>query len=180
MIRIKRTAWAVGLAGIFGLLFALATAAQAEQKAVKIGLVDVDQALNATEEGKAAREEFSRKARAAQAEIEPMLTRFQSLQEELKSKKYVLSDEALSQKQFEILELRNKLQAKRSEIEGQLKIEQGKMIKPLTEKLRKIVEDIGKEQGFTLIIQRNSPMVMYSREALDITDLVVARFNKQG
>ena len=86
----------------------------------------------------------------------------------------------LTEKQFELLELRNKLESKQAEIEGQLKIEQGKMIKPLTEKLQQIIEEIGKEQGFTLIIQRNTPMVMYAREALDITDLVVERFNKQG
>jgi len=177
MMGIRRAAWVVALVG---LAFALGTAAQAEQKALKIGLVDVDQALNATEEGKAAREEFSRKARAAQAEIEPMIKRYQNLTEEIKSKKYVLSDDALSEKNFEALELRNKLESKQAEIKGQLKIEQGKMMKPLAQKLHKIIEDIGKEQGFTLIIQRNSPMVMYAREALDITDMVVERFNKRG
>jgi Skp family chaperone for outer membrane proteins len=31
-----------------------------------------------------------------------------------------------------------------------------------------------------LILQRNHPYVMYSREALDITDQVVARFNRKG
>jgi Skp family chaperone for outer membrane proteins len=54
------------------------------------------------------------------------------------------------------------------------------MLAPLQSKLQGIIESIGKEQGFTLILSRNNPYVMYSREALDITDMVVARFNKKG
>ena len=148
--------------------------------AVKIGVVDVDQALNATEEGKAAREEFSRKQREAESEVQPLVDRFRDLQEELKGKKYVLSDEALFEKQVELAELKNKIDNKFSELEGQLKIEQGKMIAPLRAKLIGIIEDIGKDQGFTMIIGRDAPGVMYTREALDITDLVIERFNQQS
>ena len=148
--------------------------------AVKIGVVDVDQALNATEEGKAAREEFSRKQREAESEVQPLVDRFRDLQEELKGKKYVLSDDALFQKQVELAELKNKIDNKFSELEGQLKIDQGKMIAPLRAKLNGIIEDIGKDQGFTMIIGRDAPGVMYTREALDITDLVIERFNQQS
>jgi outer membrane protein len=155
------------------------TGAQDDQP-VKIGVVDIDQALNATEEGKAAREEFSRKQREAEAEVQPMVDRFRGLQEELKAKKYVLSDEALFDKQVELAELQNKIDNKIKEIEGQLKIEQGKMIAPLRAKLLGIVESIGKEQGFTIIIGRDMPGVMYTREALDITDMVIERFNQKS
>ena len=41
------------------------TAAQDEP--IKIGIVDIDQAISSTEEGKAAREEFARKQREAEA-----------------------------------------------------------------------------------------------------------------
>lgn len=173
MKRATKAALLVGLAS----LLVWSTGAD-DGPAVKIGVVDVDQALNATEEGKLAREEFSRKQREAETEVQPMVDRFRELQEELKGKKYVLSDDALFEKQVELAELKNKIDNKFSELEGQLKIEQGKMIAPLRAKLIGIIEDIGKEQGFTLIIGRNAPGVMYSREALDITDLVIERFNK--
>ena len=53
---------------LVALIIPLAWAASAQDEPIKIGVVDVDQALNATEEGKAAREEFSRKPREADAE----------------------------------------------------------------------------------------------------------------
>jgi len=152
----------------------------AQDDAIKIGVVDVDQALNSTDEGKAAREEFARKQREAEAQVQPMVDRFRDLQEEMKGKKYVLSDDALFQKQVELAELQNKIDNKFKELEGQLKIDQGRMIAPLRAKLLEIIESIGKEQGFTLIIGRDAPGVMYTREALDITDTVIQRFNKKG
>ena len=165
---------------LVGLVATLGWSIAAEDQPMKIGVVDVDQALNSTEEGKAAREEFSRKQREAESEVQPMVDRFRNLQEEIKGKKYVLSEEALFEKQVELAELQNKIDNKLKELEGQLKIDQGRMIAPLRSKLMEIIETIGKEQGFTLILQRDAPGVMYTREALDITDMVVSRFNKKG
>ncbi len=163
---------------VAGLAVLLLWSTGAQEQAIKIGVVDVDQALNATDEGKAAREEFSRKQREAEAQVQPMVDRFRDLQEEIKGKRYVLSDDALFQKQVELAELQNKIDTKFKELEGQLKIDQGRMIAPLRTKLLSIIESIGKEQGFTLIIGRDAPGVMYTREALDITELVIQRFNK--
>jgi len=112
-------------------------------------------------------------------QVQPLIDQAKGLDEELKSKRYVLSDEALFGKQADLLELRNKIDSKIKELEGQLKIDQGRLEAPLIAKLRDIVQEIGKEQGFTLILQRNNPYLMYSREALDITDMVVARFNQK-
>ena len=43
-----------------------------------------------------------------------------------------------------------------------------------------VVDEIGRKEGFSLILLRGGPGIMYSREALDITDLVVEAFNKKG
>jgi outer membrane protein len=156
-----------------GLAFVVCAASAASAEDVKIGIVDVEQALSSTDEGKAAREEITRKMREARAQRK-------ALGEELQGKKYVLSDDALFQKQVQLAELENKIKSKLEELDGQLKIEQGKVLAPLETKMRTIIETIGKDQGFSLILQRNNPYLIYSREALDITDMVVARFNQKG
>jgi outer membrane protein len=165
------------LAGALALLVAWTTAAQDE--GIKIGIVDLSQAINATEEGKAAREEMNRKQRDAQQQVQPLVDQHKTLEEEIKGKRYVLSDEALFAKQADLLELRNKIESKLKELEGQLKIDQGRLEAPLVSKLREIVQAVGKEQGFTVIMDRQTPGLVYSREALDITDQVTARFNKK-
>ncbi|MDX1648642.1 MAG: OmpH family outer membrane protein [Myxococcota bacterium] len=165
---------------LLGLAALLVSSTGAQDEPMKVGVVDVDAVLNATEAGRAAREELSRKQREAEAQVQPMMERYNNLKEEIKGKKYVLSEEALFEKQVELAELQNKIENKLKELEGQLKIDQGRMIAPLENKLRQIIEDLGKEQGFTLILRRGAPGIMYTREALDITDLVVERFNKSS
>jgi outer membrane protein len=151
----------------------------AQDEPIKVGIVDLSQAINATEEGKAAREEMNRKQRDAQQQVQPLVDQHKALEDEIKNKRYVLSDEALFAKQADLLELRNKIESKLKELEGQLKIDQGRLEAPLVAKLREIVQEIGKEQGFTIILDRATPGLVYNREALDITDEVTARFNKK-
>lgn len=162
-----------------GLALLVASAMGAQDEGTKVGIVDLSQAINSTEEGKAAREELNRKQRDAQQQVQPLVDQHKAIEEEIKSKRYVLSDEALFTKQADLLELRNKIESKLKELEGQLKIDQGRLEAPLVAKLREIVQEIGKEQGFTIIMDRQTPGLVYTREALDITDSVTARFNKK-
>jgi len=169
-------AFAIGL----GLAAALFAAAGAAAEDFKVGIVDLEQAIVATADGKAAIDELKRKSREAQAEVAPTMERRKALADELQGKKYVLSDDALFQKQVELAELENKIKSKFDELDGQLKIEREKVLSPLQLRMRTIIETIGKEQGFTMILERSNPFMIYSREALDITDQVVARFDKKG
>ncbi len=157
---------------------AVGTAAQDD--GVRIGVVDLDQALNSTEEGKAAREEMARKQREAEASVQPMMERFRDLQEELKAKKFVLSENALYQKQLDLVELKNQVDSQLKELDGKLKVDQERLVAPLRKKLIGIVEALGRDQGFTMIVERGTPGLLYSREALDITDMVIKRFNSKG
>ncbi len=152
----------------------------ASDDVVKIGVVDIDQAVSSTDEGKAAREEFARKQREAEAKIQPLLDRYKALEEELKAKKFVLSDEALFQKQLDLVEMRNQIQGRMKELEGQMQVDQKRLEGPLVAKLSEIIETVGKSQGFTMILRRGAPGVLYTREALDITDIVIEKYNKKS
>ena len=159
-------------------LLVVGTAAQ--DQPVKIGVVDIDQAISSTEEGKAAREEFARKQREAEAKIQPLVERYRGLEEDLKAKKFVLSDDALFQKQLDLAEMRNQIQNKMKELEGQLQVDQKRLEGPLTKKLVAIIEAAGKNRGFTMILRRGAPGVLYTREALDITDIIIEKYNQKG
>ena len=152
----------------------------AQDEAIKIGIVDIEQAISSTDEGKAAREELARKQREAEQQMQPLMDRYKGVEEELKAKKFVLSEEALFQKQLDLAEMRNLIQNKIKELEGQLQVDQKRLEGPLTAKLVEIITDVGKSQGFTLILRRGTPGVLYTREALDVTDLIIKRYNQKG
>ena len=65
-------------------------------------------------------------------------------------------------------------------MQGQLQVDRERLIAPLRTKLQKVVESVGRDEGFSLILHRGSPGIMYAKEALDITDLIIEKFNKKG
>ncbi len=160
-------------------ILAWATAAS-DSLPLKIGVVDIDQAISSTDEGKAAREELARKEREAQGKIQPLIDRLRALEEEIKAKKFVLSEDALFQKQLDLVEMRNQIQSKAKEIEGKLKIDTERLRGPIIAKLRETIEEFGKGQGFTLILGRGTPGVLYTREALDVTDRIIEKYNQKS
>lgn len=165
---------------LLGLAAILAWATAAQDEPVKIGIVDVDQVVSSTEEGKAARQELERKQREAQGQMEPLYARYQEQEEDLKQKRFVLSEEALFQKQLDLAEMRSQIQNKGKELEDQLKLDQARIEGPIKRKLLEIIQETGKGAGFTLILQRGGAGMLYAREALDITDLIVEKYNQKG
>jgi outer membrane protein len=136
--------------------------------------------LSSTEKGKAAREEFARKQRAAESKLQPLYERYKALEEDLKAKKFVLSDEALFEKQLDLAEMQNQIRNKSKELEGQLQVDQKRLEGPLTAKLVEIVTQTGKDHGFTVILGRGAPGLLYTREAIDVTDLIIEKYNQKG
>jgi outer membrane protein len=165
---------------LFGLAAILVWGTAAQDEGIKIGVVDIDQAISSTTEGKAAREEFARKQRDAEAKVQPMIEKYQGLEEDLKQKKFVLSDEALFQKQLDLAQMRNEIESKMKELENQLQVDQKRLEGPLTKKLVDVIESVGKDSGFTMILRRGSPGLLYTREALDITDQVIKKYNQKS
>jgi outer membrane protein len=162
----------------FGMVLAIAIGAiSAQAQDLKIGIVDTEQAFSSTDEGKKVVDELQRKQREAEAEIKPMIDRYRALAEEIQAKKFVLSEEALLAKQGEVANLEATIKSRQQELQSKLETDQVIMLRPLQKKLQTTIATIGKEGGYTMIVERNAPFLMYSREALDITDLVVAKFN---
>ncbi len=161
-----------------GLLVGFAIGAGGESN--KIGIVDLDQAVSSTTEGKAARDELERKKREAEQSLQPLVERYQELAKEFEAKQFVLSDDARFQKQLDLQELRNEIENKQKQLQGQLEVARERLVGPLRTKLVEIVENVGRDEGFAFIMMRSTPGLMYAREALDITDLVIKKFNEKG
>ena len=165
---------------LFALAALLVWGTAADDDPIRIGVVDVEQAFNSTDEGKAAREELARKQREAQAAIQPLVDEIQAKEEDLQAKRFVLSDEALFQKQLDLKELQNQIENKVKQLQGQLQLDQTRIQGPLEKKLRDIISEARKGAGFTVIFARDAPGLLYTREALDITDLVVEKYNQKS
>ena len=152
----------------------------ATEDPVKVGFVDVEQVLASVDKGKAAREELERKSRDAQARLTPLAQQLETMQKELQAKRFVMSEDAVRAKQLDLVELRNRYETKTKEEEGQFKVDQQRLIGPLLEQLESVIKEVGRDNQYSVIMGINAPSLLYAREALDLTDLVIKTFNGKG
>jgi Skp family chaperone for outer membrane proteins len=99
------------------------------------------------------------------------------MQKELEEMQHVLSKDALERRQFDFLEARGQLENDSRGMEQQVKLDRARLLKPLQDKFVSTVERVGRDNAFSIILLRTAPGIIYSREALDITALVVEQFN---
>ncbi len=152
----------------------------ATDDAAKVGFVDVEQVLATVDSGKAAREELERKSRDAQGRLAPLIEQLEAMQKELQAKQFAWSEDAIRAKQLDLVELKNRYETRTKEEEGQFKVDQQRLIGPLFEKLDSVIKEVGRDNQYSLILRIDAPSLVYAREALDITDLVVKTFNGKG
>ena len=152
----------------------------ASNEPTKIGFVDPQQVLSTVASGKAAQEELERKSREAQARLAPMIEELEAKRAELQAKQFVMSKEALQEKQLDLVELQNRIESQGKEEENKLKIDSQRLLAPLQEKFFQVVREVGQDNGFTALMDANAPSLIYRREAQDVTELVIKTFDKKG
>jgi outer membrane protein len=161
-----------------GLALLLALPGRAAAADAKIGFVDQRKAVFSSHEGKDAEKKFGEIVEARWEKLRPRRDDLQRLREEYEKQKYVLSEDALQERQIDIMKRQRELERDSKELEEDLQIEQVKLLQPIQKKLQDLVAQIGKEQGLTLIIDKNAPSLLYFDDSLDVTDLLIEKLNK--
>ncbi len=162
---------------LFTLVFVLAFAACAfAQDGVKIGFIDMQQALNESEAGKVAKKELEDMVRERQVKIDEKIALRDKLVAEIEKQSVVLSDEARRQKQDELEKLSREIERMVTDSNTELQKQQRELELEIVRDLDSIITEIGKEGKYTIIVPAD--IILYSAEGIDITDLVIEKHNK--
>ena len=157
------------------LLLAVATAADAQQPPVKIGVFDPQRVSEETDEGKKVQSDLTSLRDKKQAELSAREKELTELQNQITTQGLSLSPEKRTVLERDIqkktLELQQGRESARNEMQFELGAAQGRF----QDKLLTVVEQFGRDQGFTLILDRS--MAAYATQAIDVTTAIVDRFN---
>lgn len=147
---------------------------------IKIAVVDLQKALQTVDSGKKAKstleKEFNEKKKALQAEEESI----KKMTEDFKKQSLVLSDEAKARKQGEIQERLMKYRELFGKSQFDIQNRERQLTEPIINKLKGIVEEVGKGQGYTIILEKNENNVLFSQPKDDLTEEVIKAFNKKN
>ena len=154
-----------------------ATAFGAESATLKIAYVDLQKALQQVDAGKTAKAQLEKDVAAKRTELEKAQAALQAEAEQFEKKAAILNDSAKAAKQQELQKKFMEFQKSASESQANLQTRERELTKPLIEELRSIIEGIGKEKGYQLIVEKNEGAVLYAETGSDLTESVIEKFN---
>ncbi|MBY0316888.1 MAG: OmpH family outer membrane protein [Bdellovibrionales bacterium] len=157
------------------LLTALATPAMAEFKA---GFIDMQKAIQATSAGKKAKKELEGEFEKKKKELKKKEEDLKKKAEDFDKKKMVLSDKVREEKQIELQEEMMKFREELSKSQVMIQQKERDLTKPIVEKIQKVIADVSKEKGYSMVFEKAEQSVIWAQGELDITDEVVKKFEK--
>ena len=151
----------------------------------KLGYVDFQRALNSVEEGKTAKTKLQKEFEAKQKEIEAKKAKLDALQKEITD---------LQQKaQSGLLKEADQVKGRKLEQDFQKGFQEYSQVvqqhqKDISEKeanatgdilrkLRSQIEDISRQGGYTVVLEKNEAGLVYAAEATDLTEKLIQKYN---
>jgi len=146
---------------------------------IKIGSVDIQKAGNECNAGKEAKKALTKEVEKFQALIAEKQKELQEMKELLEKQGLMLSPEARAAREKELQtkfkisqrwgeDLQNEMNQKRIEMERNIFIG-----------LQKVIQKLGTDEGYTLILEKNENIVLFTSKSTDITDLVIKAYDVQ-
>lgn len=146
----------------------------------RVGYVDLQKALQTVEAGRNAKASLEKEVQGKKAELEKAQSGLQKEAEEFEKKAGIMSDTAKASKQAELQKKFVDLQKSAAESQMNLQNRERELTKPIIDALRGIIEAVGKEKSFQLILERNEGAVLFAQGGEDLTESVIERFNSQN
>ena len=103
------------------------------------------------------------------------------LRDELQAQSLMLSEEKKAEKKLELDRKMAEYEQFMAETFGDdgLAAKRNKeLTQPIVEKINRILEDLGKEQGYTMIFDVANANVVYADKTLDLTEMVLTKLNE--
>ena len=150
------------------------------QGAARIGFVDVQRVLIRSAAGVAAREQQEKDEVALQKEFDGKKAEVEKLGEEIQKKGALLTADALKDKKEALERKVRDLQRLRDDYLRDLKRKEQERANKILQEIWGVVERVGKQRGFLLIVERRNGGVIYASPEADLTDEIIKMFDQEA
>lgn len=166
-----------GLAVLMFAALAAPTAARAEDYK-PIGIVDSQRIATEYEAARDAQEQYEKFLDGLKREVEEKETELANMAEELDSQKMLLGEDAMATKRQAFEKKRADYFTFRDGVDARAEAEYTSRITPILDQVKTIVERLGKEKKFGMIVDSAALGVLYIEPDFDLTDEVLVALAK--
>ena len=148
------------------------------QERIKIGYIDIQKVISESQAGKRARDRFQAQVKKAEGDILKERQDIERLKSDLDKKGPLLKDEERRNIEIDLQKRSVNLQRSMSDHQQELQVKNNEMMSEILKELEKIVNEVGRAEKFTLILERSQ--ILYSDQGIDITSKVIETYNTRA
>jgi outer membrane protein len=163
--------------GVFS--FFLLTGVSSAADATKIGVVDFQKILEVSNAGKAAQVEINKQGKQMESDLKDRGSEIEDIEKKIERESLVMSKDVREEKQREIRIKIGDFKALQQKYMEDFKALENRIISRIQKEVVELVQDIGKKEGYTLIVEKRTGGVVYAPVSIDITDAVIQIYNTQ-
>ncbi|OPL13640.1 MAG: hypothetical protein AVO38_02830 [delta proteobacterium ML8_D] len=150
-----------------------------ETAQTKVAVINMQKVIRKSMAGQKAMENLDKKLTNLQEEIRVKQDELNAFKEEIEKKGPLMNEIARAEKEREYKKAFRDLQDKKEDAQFEMRQAETKSMEPLLHELEKVVGDIGKEGGYTLILDKNMPGIYFINSDVDITEEVIKAYDNQ-
>jgi outer membrane protein len=163
---------------VFGVVLLILLALPAWAQQIKIGLIDVQRVISESSTGKKAREKFQVQVKKIEADLLRQKQEMEKLKADMDKKGPLLKDDDRKNLEKDLQRKYVTYQQDMRDSQEELQQKERAMTAEILKELETIVNEVGKSEKFTLILERSQ--LLYSDQAVDITAKVVELYNSRS
>jgi outer membrane protein len=143
----------------------------------KIGVIDLQRVIETSNQGKTAQAQIKKQKNKMEEDLKQKGAAIEQIQQRLEREAMVMSKEAREEKERETRIRINDFKSLQKRYRSELQNLEKRLIEQLKDDVFELVTEIGKKEGYLLIISKIG--VLYSPSSIDITDQLIKRLNKK-
>lgn len=145
----------------------------------KIGIVDFQRIIKSSTAGKAAQSKINEKGKKIEEILKSKGAELEELKKKLEREALVMSQDMRNEKEREFRIKINDFKMLEKKYKKDFNEINSKLILKIQNDLFIIVKEMGKKEGFLLVLEKNEAGVLYFPNTIDITDRIIKKYNKQ-
>ena len=142
------------------------------QKNIKLGHIKSNDLMQIMPGRDSAQAALQKEVEALQAELETMNKEFETKYNDYLAKRDQLSELIRKTKESDLQSMRARIEESQTNAQKMLEERQEALLKPIVDRAKKAIEEVGKENGYTYIFDAGIGTVLYSQDSDDIMPLV--------
>lgn len=147
------------------------------QERVKIGFIDIQRVIGESQAGRRAKDRFQAQVKKAEADLQKERQDLERIRSDIEKKGPLLKEEERRNMEADFQKRSVSLQRTMGDYQQDLRQKENQMMSDILKELEVIVNEVGKAEKFTLILERSQ--ILYSDQGIDMTSKVIETFNSR-